>query len=119
MIPLAAIRAWLRRMAAAAPSAWHFDPLFRWAAIGAGIALALLALRLAEPSAPPGTSSVPAASVPENPGPSYGAAAGASLTPSASTAAPKIAPGRSLDAVTITPGPERDPFGTIPSPTHR
>jgi hypothetical protein len=124
MSAVAAARAWLRRMAAAAPSAWHYDPVFRWSAIGAGVALALFVLRLADSPAPNGVSPVPGTSVPTSLGPSYGAAAGSSLAPPGSIttprpAAPKIAPGRSLDGVTITPGPERDPFGTVPSATHR
>ena len=49
MTAVAVTRTWLRRMAAAAPSAWQYDPVFRWAAIGAGIALAMLVLRLADP----------------------------------------------------------------------
>jgi hypothetical protein len=111
------IRTWLRRMAAAAPSAWHYDPVFRWSAIGAGIALTLFVLRLADSPAPNGASTVPGTSVPTNLGPSYRAATGSPLTPQ--TPPPKIAPGRSLDGVTITPAPERDPFGTIPTATHR
>jgi hypothetical protein len=39
-------RAWLRRMTAAAPSAWHYDRVFRWSAIGAGVALAAFVLQL-------------------------------------------------------------------------
>jgi hypothetical protein len=117
MSAIVAARAWLRRMAAAAPSAWHYDPVFRWSAIGAGLALALFILRFAGPPAPNGAAPVPGTSVPTNLGPSYGAATGSSLAPQ--TPPPKIAPGRSLDGVTITPGPERDPFGTVPPATHR
>jgi hypothetical protein len=114
MIAVAAARVWLRRMAAAAPSAWHYDPVFRWSAIGAGAALALFVLRLADSSTPRGTSSVPAATAPAAPG---------SLAPPGYRATsppvvPKIAPGRSLDGVTVMPAPERDSFGTI-SPTTR
>jgi hypothetical protein len=117
MSMVATSRAWLRRMTAAAPSAWHYDPVFRWSAIGAGVTLALFVLRLADSPAPRGSPPVPAASVPTSLGPSYGAATGSSLSPQ--TPPPNIAPGRSLDGVTITPGPERDPFGTVPSATHR
>jgi hypothetical protein len=119
MSMVVASRAWLRRMTAAAPSAWHYDRVFRWSAIGAGVALAAFVLRLADSPAPHGSSSVPAASVPTSLGPSYGAAAGSSPAPSASTVVPKIAPGRSLDGVAITPTPERDPFGTVLPTIHQ
>jgi hypothetical protein len=117
MSAIAAARAWLRRMAAAAPSAWHYDPVFRWSAIGAGGALALFVLRLADSPAPNGASPVPGTAVPTTLGSSYGLATGPSLAPQ--TSPPKIAPGRPLDGVTITPTPERDPFGTAPPSTHR
>jgi hypothetical protein len=116
---VATSRAWLRRMTAAAPSTWHYDRVFRWSAIGAGVALAAFVLQLIGDPAPHESSSVPAASVPTSLGPFYGAAAGSSPAPSVSTVVPKIAPGRSLDGVAITPTPERDPFGTAPPATHR
>ncbi len=50
MSTIAATRVWLRRLAAAAPSAWHYDPVFRWSAIGAGVALALFILRPHDPA---------------------------------------------------------------------
>jgi hypothetical protein len=112
-------RAWLRRMAAAAPSAWHYDPVFRWSAIGAGVALALFVLRLADSPAPRGSSPVPGTSVPTSLGPSYGAAARSSPVPPVSTAVPKIDPGRSLDGLVIAPAPERERFGTVPPAIHQ
>jgi hypothetical protein len=116
----AATRSWLRRMAAAAPAAWYYDRVFRWSAIGAGIALVMLVLRLAESPAPRMQVSAPGQPVPANPGPTYGASsAGSLLAPPVSTALPKIAPGRSLDGVTITPAPEHDRFGTLPLTTHK
>jgi hypothetical protein len=117
MSMVATSRAWLRRMAAAAPSAWHYDPIFRWAAIGAGVALALFVLRLADAPASPGTRvpSVPSASIPAELGPSYGATARSPLAPQPGP--PKIVPGRSLDGVAIMPARERDPFGTVPPAT--
>jgi hypothetical protein len=118
MSAIAAARAWLRRMAAAAPSAWYYDAVFRWSAIGASAALVLFVLRLADSPAPNRSSPVPATSVPTSLGPSYGTAAGSSSVPPIATTVPKIAPGRSLDGVAIAPAPERDPFGTIPSATH-
>jgi hypothetical protein len=120
MTTVAAARSWLRRMAAAAPAAWHYDRVFRWSAIGAGIALVLLVLRLAESPAPRMQISAPGSSAPALPGPSYGASmAGSPLAPPVSTALPKIAPGRSLDGVTITPAPEHDRFGTSPLANHK
>jgi hypothetical protein len=120
MSTVAATRTWLRRMVAAAPAAWYHDRVFRWAAIGAGIALVLFVLRLAESPTPHTQVSAPGSSAPAIPAPTYGAsAAGSSLAPPVSTALPKIAPGRSLDGVTITPSPEHDRFGTLPLATHK
>jgi hypothetical protein len=119
MTTLATTRTWLRRMAAAAPAAWHYDRVFRWSAIGAGVALLLFVLRLAETPSQHTQVSVPGLSAPAIPGPSYGAtSAGSRLAPPVSPALPKIAPGRSLDGVTIIPAP-KDGFGTLPSADHR
>jgi hypothetical protein len=119
---IATARMWFQRMAVAAPSAWNYDPVFRWSAICAGVALALFVLRLTDFPFSYGSSPVPAASVPVSLGTSYGTAAGSSPAPPgpipALQRAQKIAPGRSLDGVAITPAPERDPFGTVPSSTH-
>ena len=113
-------RSRLRRMAAAAPAAWYYDSIFHWSTIGAGIALVLFVLRLAESPAPHTQVSAPASSAPAIPGPTYGASTvGSPLAPPVSTALPKIAPGRSLDGVTITPAPEHDRFGTLPLPTRK
>jgi hypothetical protein len=117
MSTVAATSTWLRRMAAAAPAAWHYDRVFRWSAIGAGIALVLFVLRLAESPTPHTQVSAPGSSAPAFPGPSHGASTAGS--PPVSTALPKIAPGRSLDGVTITPAPEHDRFGTLPLPAHK
>ena len=103
-----------------APAAWHYDRVFRWSAIGAGIALVVLVLRLAEPPAPHTQVSVPGSSVPTIPGPTDGASSVGSLpAPPVSTPLPMITPGRSLDGVTITPAPEPDRFGTLPLATHK
>lgn len=117
MMAVVATRTWLRRLAGSVPSAWHYDPVFRWATIGAGVALALFALRLAAPPARPGPPSVPGSSVPANLGPTYGAAATGSLP--VSPVLPKITPGRPLDGVTITPAPNHDRFGTVPMTSQR
>jgi hypothetical protein len=119
MSAAATVRSWLYRLTAAVPAAWHYDRLFRWSAIGAGITLALFVLRLAGPPTPRMQVSAPGSSAPAVPGPTYGAsAAGSPLAPPASTALPKIAPGRSLDGVTIAPAPA-DGFGTLPSAGRR
>jgi hypothetical protein len=120
MTTVATARTWLHRMAAAAPAAWHYDRVFRWSAIGAGITLLLFVLRLAEPPAHHTLVSAPGSSAPAIPGPTYGASeTGSPLAPPVLTALPKIAPGRSLDGVTITPAPEPDRFGTLPLPTRK
>jgi hypothetical protein len=111
MTAVATTRIWLRRLARSVPPAWHHDSVFRWTAIGAGVALALFVLRLTAPLARVGPASVPASSVPASLGPTYGASAAGS-SPFPSPALPKIAPGRSLDGVTS------DRFGTVPPPSH-
>ena len=104
MTTLATTRTRLHRMLAAMPPVWRNDPVFRWAAIGAGIALVMLAIRVLPSSAvhPP---------APAHTGP----AAEAGSVPSRSTAMPKIAPGLPLAGVTITPTPEERTFGTVPA----
>jgi len=111
---IANARARFRRLLTAVPFAWHYDPIFRWTAIGAGIALAAFLVRLADPPWQPTQASAPA-SVPAS-GPAYGnLAAGA---PAAPVVVPKIAPGRSLNGVTLTPAPE-DQFGTTSPVKHK
>lgn len=115
MTAVTVARGWMRRLAEAAPSAWHLDPVFRWAAIGAGVALALFVLRLVAPPALHGPLSAPGSSVPAGLGPTYGtAAAGSPPLSSLPAAPPTIAPDRSLQGVTITPAPE-DRFGRVPA----
>lgn len=99
MTTVPAARAWLRRMAAAAPAAWHYDRVFRWSAIGAGIALVLFVLRLAESPAPHTQVSAPASSAPAIPGPSRGAAtAGSPFAPPVA-----IIEGRAIGQVSALP----------------
>jgi hypothetical protein len=111
-------RSWLNRLAAAAPSAWHYDRVFRWSAIGAGVALAAFVLQLIDTTTTHAPLVVPGSSVPANLGPAYGVP-GAPPSPPVSTALPKIDPGRSLDGVVIAPGPERERFGTVPPTIHQ
>jgi hypothetical protein len=113
------IRSWLYRLAASVPSAWHYDRLFRWMVIGAGVSLAVCVLRPKDPATPRPTVSAPISSVPASLGPTHDAsAAGTPLGPPMAPALPKIAPGRSLDGVIVTPAPT-DGFGTVPSAGHR
>ena len=108
------LRSWLYRLAASVPSAWHYDRLFRWMVIGAGISLVVFVLpaQILRPAHP--TASAPIAATPTRLGPPYGSsAAEAPLAPPVTLAVPKIAPGRSLDSVTISP-PPADGFGTAP-----
>jgi hypothetical protein len=109
---VATTRTWLRHLVAASPSAWHDDPIFRWAAIGAGAALVAFALRVAGSPAPPLQTPAPGSSVPASLGPTYGTAL---PTP---PVFPRIAPGRALDDVTIAPAHE-DRFGVGPPATRQ
>jgi hypothetical protein len=111
-------RAWLRRMTAAAPSAWHYDRVVRWSAIGAGVALAAFVLQRIDATATHAPLVVPGSSVPANLGPTYGVP-GSPPSPPKSTALPKIDPGRSLDGVVIAPAPEPERFGTVPPAIHQ
>jgi len=116
MSMLVSARTWFRRQLAAVPFAWHYDPVFRWATIGAAIAIAVFLLRLSEPPAPHSQTPAPASFVLTEPGSAYGtSAAGA---PPAPVMVPKIAPGRSLAGMTVTPAPE-DQFGTAPPANHK
>ncbi len=104
----------LQRLAEAAPVAWRQDPLFRGAAIGAGVTFALVLFRIAGPhnpalDAPARTiRALPAASMP-------------TLSSAPPTETPKIAPGHPLDAATaiVTPAPDSDRFGTFTSGQHK
>ncbi len=102
-------------LAEAAPVAWRHDPLFRGAAIGAGVTLALLVLRIVGPHSP----ALDAPTVPTiMPGgaiqPRSGAGVpGMPLAAQPPVDVPKIAPGHSLDDVTIIPTPNTDRFGTF------
>ena len=113
MSAAAVARSWLRRMTAAAPSAWHYDRVFRWSAIGAGVALAAFVLQLIDATTTHAPLVVPGSSVPANLGPAYGVPDSPPSAP-VSTALPKIDPGRSLNGVVIAPAPEPERFGTVP-----
>ena len=115
----ATLRAWLYRLTASVPTAWHYDRLFRWMVIGAGVSLGVFVFRPPNPATPRPMSSAPISSVSGSLGPTYGATAvGTPLAPLLPPALPNIAPGRSLDGATITPAPA-DGFGTLPSAGRR
>ena len=111
----------LRQALSLVPALIRYDPLFRYAAIGAALFLLLVIGRLAQDWAGPGQ--VP-------PAPDIGAAMGPAdhqrsvATPELGTispapaapspaAVPSIAPGRSLYDVNVRPAPA-DSFGTLP-----
>jgi hypothetical protein len=118
MSAVATLRARLYRLAASVPSAWHYDRLFRWMVIGAGVSLIVFLFRPPNPAAPRPMSSAPISSVSASLGSTYGAPAAGTPLASPPPALPNIAPDRSLDGVTITPAPA-DGFGTLPSAGRR
>jgi hypothetical protein len=118
MSAVATARSWLSRLTASVPTAWHYDRLFRWMVIGAGVSLMAFVLRPHDLATSRPTASGPPSPVPASLGPTHDApAAGTPLAPPP-PALPNIAPGRSLDSVTITPAPA-DGFGTAPSAGRR
>lgn len=117
MTALATAQGLLQRLADALPTVWRQDPVFRGAAIGAGITGALLVLRLMGPHAPElqsGASTLVPAAVPYLSGP--GGKATSPAQPSVDV--PKIAPGHSLGDVTIVTPPDGDRFGTVKPGKH-
>ena len=117
MSAVATLRAWLYRLAASVPSAWHYDRLFRWMVIGAGVSFVVFVLRPHDPATSRPIASAPLSSVPASLGLTYGApAAGTLLAPPLPPALPDIVRGRSLDGVTPAPA---DGFGTLPSAGRR
>jgi hypothetical protein len=94
-----------------APALLRRDPIFRYAAIGALMALVFLFGRAAQDWAGPGAIPATPPSAVESPSATGPAAPG--LARPAPEAAPAIAPGRSLEGVTIAPAPA-DAFGRLP-----
>ena len=113
----AAVQDVLHRLANAAPVAWRHDRVFRGAATGAGVTLALLLLRVAAPRAPeldrPDLATTPPALRGSMPLP--GVAAPAAQPPAD---VPKIAPGHPLSDVAVAPTPSADRFGTFKPGPH-
>ena len=99
-------------MGDALPVAWRHDPVFRGAAVAAGVTLALFLLRVAGPRAPeldrPDLASTPPALRQFMPPPG---AAPSAAQPSVDV--PKIAPGHPLSEATVAPTPSADRFGTF------
>jgi hypothetical protein len=119
MRAVATVRSWLYRLTASVPTAWHYDRLFRWMLIAAGVSLMMFVLRSHNPATSRPIASAPLSSVPARLRPTYDASAvGTPLALPLPPALPNIAPGRSLDGVTITPAPA-DGFGTLPSAGRR
>jgi hypothetical protein len=106
----------LQRLVEAAPVAWRHDPLFRGAAIGAGIALAVLLLRIAGPHNP--ALDAPSPTLRTLPGGGGQAVRGAIPAPQPPADLPKIAPGHPLSDVTVIPTPDSDRFGTFSPGKH-
>ncbi len=118
MTALAVAQGLLQRLADAAPVAWRHDPVFRGAAVGAAVTLALFLLRMAGPHAPEL----------DQPADNFDAATRKALVmglrreegPSQPLPldVPKIAPGHSLSDVMIAPAPNGDRFGTFTPGKH-
>jgi hypothetical protein len=117
MSTVATVRSWLYRLTASVPTAWHYDRLFRWMVIGAGVSLMAFVLRPHNPATSRPIASAPL-SLPAGLGPTHDASAAKTPLTPPSTALPNIAPSRSLDSVTIIPAPA-DGFGTAPSAGRR
>lgn len=112
MTRLAAAQGVLGRLAEAVSWAWRQDRVFRAAAIGAGVALAVWLVRPA-PSLPDRAlqplGTLPAAGL-AIPG-TMGAGAMSQAQPPGEV--PKIAPSRPLGDATVAPVPDSDRFGTF------
>ncbi len=112
MTARAAAQEVLHRMGDALPAAWRHDPVFRGAAVAAGVTLALFLLRVAGPHAPelePQTLTYTPSTLREIV-PRPGTAPPAAQPPADM---PKIAPGHPLSDVTVAPTPSADRFGTF------
>ncbi len=118
MSTLATAQGVLRRLADAVPIAWHEDRVFRYAAVGAGIALAVLVIR---PGASrqdvqlPPLGNRPAGMPALMPSAGLGMGAAAPMPP---VTVQKIAPGRPLGDAPGTSAPDGDRFGTFTPGRH-
>ena len=111
----AAVQDVAHRMGDALPVAWRHDPVFRGAAVAAGVTLALFLLRVAGPRAPeldrPDLAFTPPAL--RQFMPPLGAASPAPSAAQPPADVPKIAPGHPLSDVAVAPTPSADRFGTF------
>lgn len=117
MTARAAVQDVLHRMGDALPVAWRHDPVFRGAAVAAGVTLALFLLRVAGPHAPelePQTLTYTPSAVRQFM-PPPGVASPAAQPPAD---VPKIAPGHPLSDVAVAPTPSADRFGTFKPGPH-
>ena len=120
----AALLRLFERMAEAAPVAWRHDPLFRAAAIGAGVTFALLMLRVVGPHdrridiTPAVMRSLQERHIVAGPDTRTPAPAVTPSTPSAPTVVPSITPSRPLNDATVLPTPSTDHFGTFTPGKH-
>jgi len=107
----AAVLGRLGRLARAAPGAFRNDPVFRFAALGAVVALLMLAGRLGGHAG--GVAGPPPPPAPSSLGARYGDQA-ATAAPSPAAPGP-IAPSRSLQGVTVSQDSSAPPdrFGTL------
>jgi hypothetical protein len=106
----------LRHLAEAIPVAWRHDPVFRGAAIGAGVTLAVLLLRIAGPHNP--ELELPPNTLRYVPGVGMQTMRGSPPPAQPPGEFPKIAPGHSLTNATIVPTPDTDRFGTFTPGKH-
>ena len=98
------------------PALFMRDPLFRYAAIAAVVALTFLFAQFAQDWAgPPAISAMPAGNAVDKSQPSAASTAGQTQRPSVPIPAevPAIAPGRPLNAIVVDPAPV-DAFGKLP-----
>ncbi len=112
-----AVQDWLYRLVDAAPVAWRHDPIFRGAAIGAGVTLALFLLRVVGPHAPELDQSAGRFD-PATQRTSMGLQRDGGPLQSPLSDVPRIAPGHPLSDVTIAPTPNGDRFGTFKPGKH-
>lgn len=109
----AAAQGILQRLVNAAPAAWRHDPIFRGAAIGAGVTLLVLLLRVTGPQGPALDATAPRPSNALSPAAVQIPSSRAVQPSEAAGNVPSIAPGQPLSDALAAPTPSTDRFGTI------